>query len=112
MRNVVVSDTTALDITSLPWRNGFVYERIVVGLGILEDDVPGVQETRDVAEAAESEVDDRVRCADAHFNPYCLGEVSWVPCGIGGRRGSYLRRVGRTLPGFRGRCRIHTYLQQ
>lgn len=41
----------------------------MVGLRVQRDDVPGVQQTRDVAEHAEEDVDERVGGADAGFDP-------------------------------------------
>lgn len=42
---------------------------LVGGLGVLGDDVPGVQEAGDVAEDAEEDVDERVGAADSTLDP-------------------------------------------
>lgn len=49
---------------------------VVVGLRIRGDDVPGVQQARDEAEAAEGDVDERVGAAEAAFDPDC-GWCQW-----------------------------------
>lgn len=47
-----------------------VQRLVLVGrLGELGDDVPGVQQARDVAEEAEQDVDERVGAADAALDP-------------------------------------------
>ena len=51
-------------------RNGLV---LVGRLGILRDDVPGVEKTGDVTEDAEEDVDEGVGAADAAFDPDCRG---------------------------------------
>ena len=43
---------------------------LAAGFRVQGDDVPGVQEAWDEAEAAEQEVDDRVGGADADFHPH------------------------------------------
>jgi hypothetical protein len=43
---------------------------LIVRVGVLEDDVPGVQETRKEAKAAESKVDERVGATNAFLHPY------------------------------------------
>jgi len=52
-------------------RDGLVVGIILVGLWIFDDYVPCVEETRDVAEAAKGEVDDRVGRADSYLDPDC-----------------------------------------
>lgn len=42
---------------------------VVVGVGVLEDYVPGVEEAREEAEAAERDVDEGVCAADAALDP-------------------------------------------
>jgi hypothetical protein len=44
---------------------------LLVGLGVLEDDVPGVQEAGEEAETAERNVYERVGAADALLHPDC-----------------------------------------
>ena len=77
VRNVVVRHTAALGVPamSVPGRNALVALCVlVIGLGMLEDDVPGVYEAGEVAEAAEGDVDDGVGGADADFDPdYAVG---------------------------------------
>lgn len=60
--DVDVGDAAALAVA----RQGLV---LVGGLGELGDDVPGVEEARDEAEAAEEDVDERVGAADAALDP-------------------------------------------
>jgi hypothetical protein len=43
---------------------------VLVGLGVLEDDVPRVEEAGEHAETAEADVDERVGAADALLDPY------------------------------------------
>lgn len=50
--------------------DGLVAGVVIVRLGVFEDDVPGMEQTGDIAEAAKSEVNDRVSCANAYFDPY------------------------------------------
>lgn len=77
MRHVVVGDMGVFDIPApVGARDGLVVGVIVVRLGVFEDDVPGVEETGDVAQTAEGEVDDGVGGADAYFDPY------WRECGL------------------------------
>lgn len=54
-------------------RNGLV---LVGRLGVLGDDVPGVQETRDEAQNGEEDVDEGVGAADAAFDPDCGRSVA------------------------------------
>lgn len=74
MRNIIVRHAAALGVSAMamdtPACNGLVTLCVlVVGLGVLEDDVPGVYETWEVTEAAEGDVDDGVCGADADFDP-------------------------------------------
>jgi hypothetical protein len=58
-----VGDAAALPVL----REGLVVVAVV--LGELGDDVPGVDEARDVAEDAEEDVDEGVTAAEAAFDP-------------------------------------------
>lgn len=60
--DVDVGDAAALAVL----RQGLV---LVGRLGQLGDDVPGVQDAGDVAEAAEEDVDEGVGAADAALDP-------------------------------------------
>jgi hypothetical protein len=42
----------------------------IVWVGVLQDNVPGVQKSREDAEAAECDVDERVCAADTALNPH------------------------------------------
>lgn len=42
----------------------------VVGIGVLQDDVPGVEQAGEKAEAAEGDVDERIGGADTAFDPH------------------------------------------
>jgi hypothetical protein len=50
-----------------------VVDRLVLihRVRVAGDDVPGVDQARDVAKTAEGDVDERVGCAEANFDPYC-----------------------------------------
>lgn len=69
MGNVVVCGLATLEVPSWATRVGLVTDIIVIRLGVLEDDVPCVEETGDVAKTAESEVDNGVSSANAHLDP-------------------------------------------
>ena len=74
VRNVIVRHPATLGVSTMamgtPACNGLVSLCVlVVGLGVLEDDVPGVYEAWEVTEAAEGDVDDGVSGADADFDP-------------------------------------------
>jgi hypothetical protein len=60
--NIVVCHTTTL---------GFLFDLLVCRIGVAGDDVPGVDETREEAQAAESDVDERVGRAETALDPYC-----------------------------------------
>jgi hypothetical protein len=60
--NIVVCHTTTL---------GFLFDLLVCRIGVTGDDVPGVDETREEAQAAESDVDERVGRAETALDPYC-----------------------------------------
>ena len=49
-------------------RDGSVF---VFWIGVFGDDVPGVEEAREVAEGAEGEVDEGVGGAETDFDPDC-----------------------------------------
>lgn len=46
-------------------------QSIVVGLRVLGDDVPGVQEAGEETETAQGDVDEGVGAADTAFDPDC-----------------------------------------
>jgi hypothetical protein len=60
--DIVVCHTTAL---------GLLFDLLVCRIGVTRDDVPGVDETREEAEAAKSDVDERVGRAETALDPYC-----------------------------------------
>jgi hypothetical protein len=60
--DIVVCHTTAL---------GLLFDLLVCRIGVTGDDVPGVDETREEAEAAKSDVDERVGRAETPLDPYC-----------------------------------------
>jgi hypothetical protein len=72
---------------------GFLFDLLVCRVGILGDDVPGVDETGEEAQAAESDVDERVGRAETTLDPYCkllvtdisrVGVSLFGPCCTGG----------------------------
>lgn len=63
-----VTDEVVGDAATFGVRNGFV---VVVALWVAGDDVPGVQEAREVAQDAEEDVDQGVARTDARFDPDC-----------------------------------------
>lgn len=71
---VAVDDDVAHVTALVVLRQGLV---VKVGLGVLRDDVPGVEETGDEAEDAEEDVDDGVAAADASLYPDCW---NWRAC--------------------------------
>lgn len=50
---------------------GFLVDLLVCWVGIFGDDVPGVDETGEEAQAAESDVDEGVGRAETALDPYC-----------------------------------------
>lgn len=50
---------------------GFLVDLLIRGVGVARNDVPGVEETREEAQAAEGDVDERVCRADTALDPYC-----------------------------------------
>ncbi len=60
------TDVVEGDSSTLGVRDGFI---VVIALGIAGDDVPGVQQSRQVAEHAQQNVDERVTGADAGLDP-------------------------------------------
>jgi len=60
--DIVVCHTAAL---------GFLVDLLVRRVGVFGNDVPGVNETGEEAQAAESDVDERVGRAEAALDPYC-----------------------------------------
>ena len=62
--HVVIRDAAIL---ALVVGDGLVF--VVVGFRVEGDDIPGVEETGDVAEGAEEDVDEAVGGADAGFDP-------------------------------------------
>lgn len=68
MGNVVVCRLATLEV--LPRAgDALVVGIIVIRLWVLDDDVPCVEETGDVAKTAEGEVDNGVSSANAHLDP-------------------------------------------
>jgi hypothetical protein len=63
--DVVICDST---VGALGVADGLVFTHWVRVAG---DDVPGVDEAGDVAEAAEGDIDEGVCGAEADFDPYC-----------------------------------------
>lgn len=76
MGDIVICDATVLDVASVILGEGRIAGVIIVWLGILENDIPGVQEARDIGETAESKVDDRVSRTEAYFDPHWTHGVS------------------------------------
>ena len=64
--NIVICYATIFGIT----RKRLVARIFIIWFGILEYNVPGMQKSGHVAEAAESKVDDGVGRADAYFDPH------------------------------------------
>ena len=105
---------------------GFLVELLVRRVGVFGDDVPGVDETREEAQTAESDVDERVGRAEAAFDPYyellATGtfEVHVLlvgPCCTDGCATcvekeeavvTHQRGAGRGWPGSPGKCRCRT----
>ena len=90
MSDVVICDST---VGALGVADGLVFTHWVRVAG---DDVPGVDEAGDVAEAAEGDIDERVGGTEADFDPYWWSgnvsnvvgpgsEIENVPA-IGGKR--------------------------
>lgn len=68
MGNVVVCRLATLEV--LPRAgDALVVGIIVIRFWVLDDDVPCVEETGDVAKTAEGEVDNGVSSANAHLDP-------------------------------------------
>jgi hypothetical protein len=65
MSDVVICDSA---VGALGVMDGLVFVHRVRVAG---DDVPGVDEAGDVAEAAEGDIDEGVGAAEAYFDPYC-----------------------------------------
>lgn len=65
MSDVVICDLT---VGALGVADGLVIARWVRVAG---NDVPGVDKAREVAEAAEGDIDEGVGGAEADFDPYC-----------------------------------------
>ncbi len=96
--DVHVGDAAALAVVG----QGFV---LVRRLGELGDDVPGVEEAGDEAQAAEEDVDDGVGAADAALDPDCIREGLVSMYSPGSRR-CRRRRRSRGLQSalWRGWC--------
>jgi hypothetical protein len=71
----------------------FLFDLLVCRVGVLGDDVPGVDETGEEAQAAESDVDERIGRAETTLDPYCkllvtdifrVGVSLFGPCCTGG----------------------------
>jgi len=75
---------------------------VVVGLRILGDDVPGVQQARDETEAAQRDIDEGVGAAEAAFDPYCGGVSGVFLGGSSGLRWMRGWRMG-CLPAMGGK---------
>ena len=93
-------------------RFGVLRDHVVLGqLGVLGDDVPGVDESGEETETAEEDVDDGVGGAETALDPDCeeLVEDSKEMRGTRRRWGvAYLGVVGRGWRGRRGICRTCT----
>jgi len=68
MADIVVCDSAVA--TTFRVADGFV---LVHRVRVAGDNVPGVDEAREVAKAAERDVDEGVGGAEACFDPYCDG---------------------------------------
>jgi hypothetical protein len=113
--DIIVCHTTTL---------GFLFDLLVCRIGVTGDDVPGVDETREEAQAAESDVDERVGRAETALDPYCkllvtdLSRVAWsmlrgwVAAQLVWRRGvavgTHQREEGKGWPRSPGRYRCRT----
>jgi hypothetical protein len=115
--NIVVCDTTTL---------GFLFDLLVRRVGVLGDDVPGVDETRKEAQTTKSDVDERVGRAETALDPYCkllatdisrVGVSLFGPCCTGGcvgrvekgyALGTHQQEAGRGWPGSPRRYRCRT----
>ena len=53
--------------------DGLIPIRLVIGLWILQDYVPCMEEAGNISEEAEGNIDDGVGRADADFDPDCVG---------------------------------------
>lgn len=60
--DIIVCHTAAL---------GFLVDLLVRRVGVLRDDVPGVDETGEETQTAEGDVDEGVGRAEAALDPYC-----------------------------------------
>ena len=71
VRDIVVGDVSILEIASLTPApgDGLIGYGVIVGFGVLENDVPGVNQTGKEAQRTQREVDDRVCSAESHFDP-------------------------------------------
>ena len=68
MPDVIIRDSSAVRlIASFRVRQDFV---VVVTFGVAGDDVPGMEEAREVAEHAKQDVEEGVGGAEAGFYPY------------------------------------------
>jgi hypothetical protein len=85
--DIVVCDTATF---------GLLFDLLVCRVGVLGDYVPGVDETGEEAQAAESDVDQRVGRAETALDPYCkllAADISrfvvflFGPCCTGGCAG-------------------------
>ena len=68
MRDVVVCDSVTASFVV----DGFV---VIVVFGEAGNDVPGVQETWQISEAAKGDVYERIGGADTPFDPDCKGSM-------------------------------------
>ena len=67
---LVVTDVVVCDLAigALRVADRLIFVRRV---GVAGNDVPGVDQAGDVAEAAEGDIDKGIRGAEADFDPYC-----------------------------------------
>lgn len=70
MIHVVVGHPTAFNISVAGACEMFVTLLFRIGIRVFQDDVPGMQEAGNIAEAAECEVDDRVGRTNTALYPY------------------------------------------
>jgi hypothetical protein len=119
MGDVVIRDSTVGGRVCAVCAFVVLHPLVVMRVGVLEDDVEGVEDAREDAEAAEGEVDERVCAADAAFDPDCV--TMFVSCASekgmyaggclelqGTAAGTHLRWAGRALRAALGSSRFRT----
>ena len=84
MRDIVVRHRTVGRGVGMCSSFVVLHPLIVVCIGVLQNDVEGVEEAGEEAEAAKGDVDERVGAADAALDPDCdtvsFSSPVWIAC--------------------------------